>query len=89
MAVIKSSDVRPRRGRAASSNPAIGVRYGEPVSEARYGIVDQQGRVRPTGNGGLDKPKPGERGSVIVQKGDIATRVICEQLGVPVPPVRR
>lgn len=54
---------------------------GQEADATLYGIVQADGTVRPTARGGKSEPRPGERGVVIVAKGDTITRAMVATLG--------
>lgn len=59
-----------------------GWAVGQRAPEARYGIIGADGVVKLTARKGAAEPKPGERGSIIVQAGDTVTHGVRHALGL-------
>ena len=85
----QESAAAPAKGRSRKAEKVApqqyqnaGLNVGQYAPEARFGIVQADGSVKPTGKDGKDEPKPGERGTIIVQAGDVVTRSVRLALGL-------
>lgn len=66
---VQAEKIAPRRYRA-----------GEYAEQPVYGLIADDGSVSLTENAGASEPKPGERGTILVQRGDAVGREVAALL---------